>query len=481
MTDTLRTPPTAHHRRPFARNPQLWEKKRSRALRTGHVRDDTCSAACELVLVHEHTPWGWLAWTVPADGSAPQTPHQIAVLTPHATRGQRLAPRWLSRRPARRVALAAVPGALRLSAAAIAVLSVMAGLLGMSRGVPAGIALPAMLLAPLLAEHVPDRLDTRAREHVHMVEGSGPCHHLQHLAALHTSLSQAAAECDRYELRRSAELGHGLLWDAASLLRHQDVHAAPARLAAHERLLLQLVHQAGQTLQHCTAEQGAVGKNTGGETGAPRLPDPAPSPAPHRAASAPLAKGPLLMPPPQPGPSPTQDVYLLFAHAPYYPGPGTREINTTVVAADSLLHPRVCQPDGRKIHHLLVQGRQPGEIVPLSTLTHELDGGARWPTVGDWERVTTDLVQLVRCGSCDALSLGLPEITRALLCAGPHSRVRTRDAATDRPIDYGSAARAAALADVSVLLERLVAERPFWPGDDLVSPLKVSGGSDSQP
>ncbi|MFE9687525.1 hypothetical protein [Streptomyces sp. NPDC006285] len=176
------------------------------------------------------------------------------------------------------------------------------------------------------------------------------------------------------------------------------------------------------------------------------------------------------MPPSQPGPTRVQDVYLLFAHAPYYPGPGTREINATVVAAASLLHSQVCQPDGGKIHNLLVQGRRPSEIVPLSTLTHELDGGADWPTVGDWERVMTDLVQLVRSGSCDALSLGLPGIARALLCVGPHSRVRARDAATDQPVDYGPAARIAALADVSVLLERLVAKRPFWPGDNLLPP-----------
>ncbi|MFD0507771.1 hypothetical protein ACFQ0G_43430 [Streptomyces chiangmaiensis] len=40
----------------------------------------------------------------------------------------------------------------------------------------------------------------------------------------------------------------------------------------------------------------------------------------------------------------TPDVYLLFAHEPYYPGPGSREINTTVVAADSLLHPLSSAP-----------------------------------------------------------------------------------------------------------------------------------------
>ncbi|WP_316762523.1 hypothetical protein [Streptomyces herbicida] len=102
--------------------------------------------------------------------------------------------------------------------------------------------------------------------------------------------------------------------------------------------------------------------------------------------------------------APTSDVYLLFAHEPYYPGPGTQEINTTLVAADTLLHPRVLQPDGTRIHDFLTRGRQQGEI-PLATLTHELNGGADWPAVGDWERVTVDLVHLVQTQRCDALSL----------------------------------------------------------------------------
>ena len=90
----------------------------------------------------------------------------------------------------------------------------------------------------------------------------------------------------------------------------------------------------------------------------------------------------------------TAALYLLFAHEPYYPGPGTQEINTTLVTADTLLHPQVLQPDGARIHDLLIRGRQPGEIIPLATLTHELNGGADWPMVGDWERVTFDLVVL---------------------------------------------------------------------------------------
>ncbi|MEU9545593.1 hypothetical protein [Streptomyces mirabilis] len=174
----------------------------------------------------------------------------------------------------------------------------------------------------------------------------------------------------------------------------------------------------------------------------------------------------------EPGPAAhTPGVYLLFAHEPYYPGPGTQEINTTVVAADSLLHPQVRQPDGARIHDLLTQGRQPGEIIPLSTLTHELGGGADWPTVGDWESVTTDLLQLVRDGDCDALSLGLSEIARALVCTGPHSHVRAYDAAAGDFVVYGASERAAVLDEVGVCLTGIATEQPFWPGDSLLPPL----------
>ncbi|MFD6296629.1 hypothetical protein ACFWFU_17650 [Streptomyces sp. NPDC060235] len=176
----------------------------------------------------------------------------------------------------------------------------------------------------------------------------------------------------------------------------------------------------------------------------------------------------------QPQPTPavrTTGLCLLFAHEPYFPGPGTQEINTTVVAAGTLLHPRVRQPDGARIHDLLTRGRRPGEIIPLATLTHELNGGADWPTVGDWERVTIDLLQLVRSGDCDALSLGLPVIARALVCIGPDSQVRAFDAAADEFIVYGAAERAAVLAEVDVFLAGLVAEQDLWPGDGLLAPL----------
>ncbi|MFJ8787014.1 hypothetical protein [Streptomyces sp. NPDC102476] len=474
----LRTPQqtaAAHHQRPFTRDPGRWKRESSRALRTGHVRDSTCSAACQPVLVHERTSWGWLAWAVPGDGTLPEVPQQIGVLRPAATRTQRLALRWLARRPAWRIALDPVPCSLRFSAAAVAFISVIVGLFAIRHGVPTDVVLPAMLLAPLLAEHLPGRLDARACEHVHIVEGDGPCRYLQRLAALHASLVQAAAGSDRYELRRSAELGRNLLWDAAGLLRAQDTRSASDRLIAYERLMLQLAHQVAQ--MHAAAGHGADSTDQSPETRPLRGPCP-PSvrptapPTPHRTAGTSPLEGTLLMPQPEP-PSPVRnsDVYLLFAHEPYYPGPGSQEINTTIVAADSLLHPKVCQPDGARIHDLLTQERQPGEIIPLSTLSHELGGGADWPTLGDWERVTTDLVQLVHVGDCDALSLGLPEIARALVCAGPHSHVRAFDAAAGEFIDYGPEDRAAALAEVGAFLARLVAEQKFWPGDGLLPPL----------
>ncbi|MDQ0956078.1 hypothetical protein QFZ24_010087 [Streptomyces phaeochromogenes] len=479
MTDPLRTPPpsaAAHHQRPFPRDPDRWEAERSRALRTGHVRGPGCSAACELVLVYERTRWGWLAWTVSADGSPPELPHHIGVLSPDATCTDRLAAYWLTRRPARRIGLAAsVPGSLRYAAAVLAVIGCAAALHAVGAGVPAGIAWPLALLAPLLAEHLPDRLDAWARDRLRSVEGDAACRYLHRLACLHTCLVQAAAGSDRYELRRSAEVGQHLLWDAAGLLQTQDTRSASAQLIDCERLMVQLADQVAQTLE-CSgteARSGAADQPRGHDGPLGPFPpgfEPATRPARRREPGPSPLKGYRPMTQPD-GDARAVGVYLLFAHEPYYPGPGTQEINTTLVAAASLLHPQVRQPDGARIHNRLTQGRQPGEIIPLATLTHELGGGADWPTVGDWEKVTTDLVQLVRAGECDALSLGLPSIARTLICTGPHSHVRAFDAAAGEFIAYGPAERAAVLAEVGTFLTCLVAEQDLWPGDGLLPSL----------
>ncbi|TLS45820.1 hypothetical protein FE633_13510 [Streptomyces montanus] len=173
---------------------------------------------------------------------------------------------------------------------------------------------------------------------------------------------------------------------------------------------------------------------------------------------------------PQDGPEqPTRQVYLLFSHEAYYPA-AAKEINTSLVAAASLLHPRVRQPDGARIYDRLTRGRRQGEIVPLSTLTHELDGGARWPAVGDWEAVTADLLQLIQDRECDALSLGLPDIARALVCVGPHSEVRAYDPAAGRYKTYGPADRIEVLVAVGKQLACAEAGCALWPGNGLLVP-----------
>jgi hypothetical protein len=86
--------------------------------------------------------------------------------------------------------------------------------------------------------------------------------------------------------------------------------------------------------------------------------------------------------------------------------------------------------------------------VPLSTLTHEPEGGARWPDVGDWEAATADLRQLIQDRACDALTLDLPHVARALVCSGPHSRVRAYDPAAGRYQTWGPADRIQVLVEV---------------------------------
>ncbi|MBO4259615.1 hypothetical protein GRC12_38115 [Streptomyces griseorubiginosus] len=277
MTHPHRTPPPPgtgqHHGPPFAALPGRWEREVARALRRGRVRGPACTAGCEPVLIYERTGWGWYAWTIPGDGSPPELPHQVGVLTPRATRRQRLALCWLTRRPARRIGLAGgIPGSLRLSVAVVAVVGLAAGSFALTRGIPVSVVLPAIVLGPLLAGHLPARWDARAREHVHTVEGDDACRCLQRLARWHTHLIAAARGSDRYELRRFAEIGQHLLWDAAGLLQTHDTRVASCALIARERLMLQLADQAAQIHRRTPAPTGPKPKDQPRTPGRP--PDP---------------------------------------------------------------------------------------------------------------------------------------------------------------------------------------------------------------
>lgn len=125
-----------------------------------------------------------------------------------------------------------------------------------------------------------------------------------------------------------------------------------------------MLQLAPQVAQMCTASKhGAVSADQTRQPGPYSPGAPPTSPAPHHIHDTTPLEGIVLMPPPDPSPARNRDVYLLFAHAPYYPGPATQEINTTVVAADSLLHPQVCQPDGARIHDLGTAARRDHSAV----------------------------------------------------------------------------------------------------------------------
>ncbi|MFC8664030.1 hypothetical protein [Streptomyces sp. NPDC057199] len=471
---TTYAPPSAgiaQQLRPFGQHPQRWERKRSRAVRGGHVCCGSYGAAgCEPVLIRERTGWGWIDWTVPADGSLPEQPRRVAVFNPVATWCQRIGLGWLARRSAHRIRLGNVTA--RPATAVVTALTLVAAALALMHGVPLGIVLPAAALAPLLVEHLPDRFDTRAGESARVVEAEAACRYLQRLAALHTGLVQAAVRGDGYEVRRAVGIGHHQLFDTADLLQRHDTRSASSELIARERLMLQL---AVQTRQIVTPTQGGAAAGGHDRFGGqpplgPHPPRPRRRPHPPAGHTAPVppAKEETNMPQDGSG-QPAGEVYLLFAHEAYYPA-AAQEINTSLVAAASLLHPRVRQPDGARIYERLTRGRRPGEIVPLATLTHELDGGARWPEVGDWEAVTADLLQLVRDRECDALSLGLPDIARGLVCSGPHGEVRIYDPAAGRYHAYGPAERIEVLVEVGRQLTRVEAGCALWPGDGLLAP-----------
>ncbi|MGA5086018.1 hypothetical protein [Streptomyces sp. NRRL S-1314] len=248
---TTRTPPAsgpAPGLRPFRQQPWRWERAQARALRSGHVCCGVgCAEGCEPVLIRERTSWGWMDWTVLADGSLPQHPDRIAVFSPLATRTQRLGLRWLVRRRAHRIRLG--PLALRPGTAAVTALALTAApLAGLHGGVPLSIILPAAALAPLLVEHLPDVLDARVGESVRILDAGPACRYLHRLAALHTTLTDAAARSDQYRVRRALQIGHHQLFDTADLLQRRDTRSVPGLLITRERLMLQLVAQTAEIL-----------------------------------------------------------------------------------------------------------------------------------------------------------------------------------------------------------------------------------------
>ena len=166
-----------------------------------------------------------------------------------------------------------------------------------------------------------------------------------------------------------------------------------------------------------------------------------------------------------------RDLYLLAIHEPYTDPRFTQPINATVVTARTLLHPALPQPDAAMIYRCLTEfpGRTPGELVPLSTITYELDGGRYWPRIGDWAAVTTAIPGLTRAGRCDASQLGLHQVALHLLANGPESDavMHYTDGGSET---LGPADRQATLDDITRQVHTAMVDRPMWPGDHLVAP-----------
>ena len=157
------------------------------------------------------------------------------------------------------------------------------------------------------------------------------------------------------------------------------------------------------------------------------------------------------------------DVFVLTVHAPY-DVPDRPPVTATIVSAKTLLHPRVPQPAGRRLHDGLTRPpRMPDELVPVSTLAFE-QGGDLSARIPGWQAITLTLVELARAQACDAIPMTLPAASEALLVNGPESRVTLHDRSNGRSREYGPDDRARVLADLQAHVDAMLAQGPFWPG-----------------
>ncbi|GAA3517895.1 hypothetical protein FHR32_000855 [Streptosporangium album] len=166
-----------------------------------------------------------------------------------------------------------------------------------------------------------------------------------------------------------------------------------------------------------------------------------------------------------------RDVYFLALHEPYLSPEHSVAINATLVHALTLLHPAVPQPEGGLMYRCLTEfpDRSPGCVVPLSTLTFELDGGQGWDRIGDWEQVVQAVVTLARARRCDAMPLGLPQAAAVLLANGPttittlYSTDGTRSQAD--PVE-----RQWHVDELTALVREFITQGAFWPGEGILPP-----------
>ncbi|MFD7163614.1 hypothetical protein [Streptomyces violascens] len=255
MTAEPRHPLPEPELRPFATEPGRWhrELRRTQARLAAAAFDGGPDYRREghrgegLARIDERTEWGWLRWPAPLSEDAPVMPLQIAVLSPMPSRAARLAGRWLTRRPPLRIYFDA---RYRFWVTSTTVLAAFLSLTwvgaAMAKGLPADVGVALMLLIPALAEHLPGRLDERARVHARIVQDEAGLREMQRFIGCH-QIIQAADDHETPELARAVELGHHLLWDIAGLLTQPAAAPVHERLLAREDRFTQLACQAVET------------------------------------------------------------------------------------------------------------------------------------------------------------------------------------------------------------------------------------------
>jgi hypothetical protein len=166
-----------------------------------------------------------------------------------------------------------------------------------------------------------------------------------------------------------------------------------------------------------------------------------------------------------------EDAYLLMLHEPYASSEHPMPINATIVHALTLLHTAVPQPDGGRMYRCLTEfpSRTPGCLVPLSTMTFELNGGLLWPGIAEWKCVVDAVVRLTRDKACDAMPLGLPSVAVASLASGPYAEVNVYRPDGSRST-ISTRERQQYIDELAGYIAKFVASGPFWPGDNLTDP-----------
>jgi hypothetical protein len=237
--------------RPFADEPGRWEMECHRLRRLAAEAQffapaETAAVRGCLGRVDERSHWGWLRWQATDDEGTPPEPLQIGLLPPALSKAARLARRWLTRRPPLRAATGrSWADSVTVSTLFAALVSFTAGIYVMARGLPIGVAVPAMLLIPLYVSVLPNRLDALAHRFVRIIEDDRARQYLQRLILLHAQVARAATDSQIPELAHAAQLGHRVLWDTAGLLaRHGAWPCCDERLLAYERLYTDLAQQA---------------------------------------------------------------------------------------------------------------------------------------------------------------------------------------------------------------------------------------------